>query len=187
MTEPPAHPRVVIVGLGNELRGDDGAGLLVARRLQAGAPQRDVVVRECSGEVTGLLDALEGADAAVVVDAARGAGPAGGVWRLDATREPLPRHRLGPVSSHDDGLAEAIELARALGRLPARVIVYAVVGTRFEVGAPLSAPVDQVLDALGAAVMDEALRLAADPQICSGRISMAPHGHSRAHSPQPLQ
>ncbi len=47
----------------------------------------------------------------------------------------------GPAGTHGFGLAGAIELARALDRLPARLVVVGVEAVGFEHGAPLSGPV----------------------------------------------
>jgi len=66
----------------------------------------------------------------------------------------LPRHAFG-LSTHGLGLAEAIELARALGALPPRCVVYAIEGASFEAGAPLTPAVSD-------AVADVALRLEAE-------------------------
>ena len=54
-----------MIGVGNELRGDDAAGLAVARQLRE---QTDLDVLELEGEPIGLLDAWHGRDAVVLVD-----------------------------------------------------------------------------------------------------------------------
>ncbi len=132
--------RVVVIGVGNALRADDAAGLEIVRRLRAG-PGVDVL--EQSGEATALLDALRGRAAALIVDAAAGTDP-GRLHRLDAAAGPLPQGMFG-VSTHGFGVAEGIELARALGALPPVCVVYAVEGERFETGAPISEAVARTL------------------------------------------
>lgn len=140
-----APEREVVLGVGNPLRGDDAAGLVAAERLDG---------RLHEGDATGLLDAWEGADAAIVIDAVRSGAAAGTVHRLDASAEPLPASLRTSTSTHAIGVAEAIELARALGRLPRRVVVYGIEGGRFEAGAPLSlevaAAVDRVVESVQA-------------------------------------
>jgi hydrogenase maturation protease len=132
--------RVVVIGVGNALRADDAAGLEVVRWLRAGP---GVEVLEQSGEATALLDALRGRSAAIIVDAAAGTDP-GRLHRLDAAAGPLPQGMFG-VSTHGFGVAEGIELARALGALPPVCVVYAVEGERFETGAPMSEAVARAL------------------------------------------
>ena len=128
-----------MIGVGNRLRGDDAAGLEVAGRIRAGGAA-SIPVLELDGEPSRLIDAWTGVDRAVVIDAALSGAPPGDVRRFVATDAPLPAGLRG-VSTHDLGLADAVELARALGRLPGRLVVYAIEGESFEAGAPLSATV----------------------------------------------
>ncbi|MFH1340605.1 MAG: hydrogenase maturation protease [Pseudomonadota bacterium] len=132
-------PHRIVLGVGNPDRGDDAAGRKVARLLRWMLPH-DVEVAEHGGEATDLLARLEGAAAAFLVDACASDAPAGTVQRFDVSAAALPQRSFG-VSTHGFGLAEAIELARALGRLPPRCVVYAIEGASFEAGAPLSPPV----------------------------------------------
>lgn len=58
---------------------------------------------------------------------------------------PLPA-RLAGSSTHALGVAEAIELARALDRLPGRTIVYGIEGSSFSAGAALDPTVERAID-----------------------------------------
>jgi hydrogenase maturation protease len=126
----------VAICIGNQSRGDDAVGRRVAALLREAAPP-GVEIIEHDGEATALLDALEGATQAIFVDACVSGAPPGAVRRIDATREALPQGELGG-STHGLGLACAIALARALGRLPPICVVYAIEGADFAQGAPLS-------------------------------------------------
>ena len=68
------------------------------------------------------------------------------IHRFDAVASALPTEVLS--STHAFGVAEAIELARALGRLPASLTVYAIEGDRFDVGQELSPEVEAAIDKL---------------------------------------
>lgn len=145
--------RRLVIGIGNARRGDDAAGRAVARRLRGMLPA-EVEIAEADGEATALLAWLEGTGEAYLVDAcASGAAP-GTVRRFDVAGAPLPQDAFG-LSTHGFGLSEAVELARALGQLPRRCIVYAIEGRTFEIGAPMSVPV-------AAAVGDVAERVRRD-------------------------
>jgi hydrogenase maturation protease len=128
----------VIIGVGNPWRRDDGAGIEVARRTGG-------VTFE--GDGTGLLDAWAGASDVVVVDAASSGAAPGTIRRFDAAAGPLPAQHLRS-SSHHFGVADAIELARSLDRLPPRLVVYAIEGEDFGAGPELSEPVARAVDAL---------------------------------------
>ena len=137
---------LLVVGLGNAWRGDDGAGPAVARAL--GDDPR-VVVHE--GEPIGLLEAWAGAEEVILVDAVSSAAPAGTVHRLNPLAAPLSA-ALARGSTHAFGLADTLELARTLERLPPRLTVYGIEGERFSAG-------DELSPAVGAAVETVLLEL----------------------------
>jgi len=147
--------RRVVIGVGNPDAGDDGAGRLVARLLRdrdRRAPLPGLAVREGTGEATALMEAWAGFDDVVVVDACLGAGEPGSVHRFEAHElERLtslrPRQH---GSTHGFGVATAIDLARALGTLPGRLVVHAIEGRRFLTGEPLSAEVERAAHELAA-------------------------------------
>jgi hydrogenase maturation protease len=135
---------VTVIGVGNAWRSDDAAGLAVARRLR-GKVSAEVEVLEREGEPTGLVDAWEGADALWLVDAVVSGAAPGTVHRLEASDRELPAE-LFCASTHHLGLAEAVELARALDRLPARVVFYGIEAARVDVGDGLTPEVDAAVD-----------------------------------------
>ncbi len=151
---------VVVIGIGNELRGDDAAGLIVARRLAEQPTTDGVRIREHDGEAIDLLELWEGADAVVLVDTVRSGSAPATVHRIDASDAAIPA-ALARTSSHTIDAAGVIELARTLGRLPRTVIVYGIEGSRFTAGDELASEVAGALDALAEAVRREASELAA--------------------------
>jgi hydrogenase maturation protease len=146
--------RTVVIGIGNAFRGDDAAGRAVAKRVQERAPaELDVVV--CELEPTRLIDAWDGAELAVLVDAVSSGAEPGTVHRFDATSEPL-QSREFRSSTHALGIGETIELARAIGRLPSRVVVFGVEGEAFGSGTGLSAPAAEGVERAVELVLEEA-------------------------------
>jgi hydrogenase maturation protease len=143
LARPPNAP--LVIGLGNAARGDDAAGLVAARRLGG---------VEHEGDLLALLDVWEGADSAVVIDAVRSGAEPGTVHRFDAGGGPLPAGPRSSTSTHAVGLAEAIELARTLGRVPARLVVYGIEGERFEAGTALTPAVSAAVEAVADAVRE---------------------------------
>ncbi len=143
--------RRVVVAIGNAYRRDDGAGLAVADRLRGRIPG-GVELVSCEQEPSRLIDACDGAAAMLIVDAVESGAVPGTLHRFDASTQPVPE-RLFRSSTHAFGVGEAIELGRALGRLPARVIVYGIEGAAFEAGEGLSEPVAAAVEQAAAAVL----------------------------------
>ncbi len=154
--------RCVVFGIGNLDRGDDAAGRAVAWHLRRCSPA-NVEILEHDGEGTALLARLDGAAVAFLVDASASRAAPGTVRRFDVSAKPLPDLALG-LSTHGFGLANAIELARALGQLPPRCVIYTIEAGSFEAGAPLSPPVQaavaEVARQLRAEISDAAERTA---------------------------
>jgi hydrogenase maturation protease len=144
-----------IIGVGNPDRGDDGIGRVVAERLR-GQVADGIEIKVLNGEVTALLDCLERADSAYLIDAVSSGAEAGTVHRFDVSAIPLPSLSFA-ASTHGLGLAEAIELARAMECLPVPCVVYGVEAASFDDGRPLSSAVrtagkqvsDRILAELG--------------------------------------
>jgi hydrogenase maturation protease len=151
---------VLVIGIGNRLRGDDSASTEVVRRLRERTAQAGIEVSERVYEPSDLLEAWRGRDAVVLVDAMRSGEAPGTILRFDASTEPLPARLRGSVSTHAFGLHEAIELGRALHRLPRRVTVLAVEGRHFELGTSRSGEVEAAVASLVCAVLREARELA---------------------------
>ena len=149
--------RVVVIGVGNEFRGDDGVGPEVVARLHGRVPP-DVGLVLSDGEPTRLLEAWTGAAVAIVADAVGGgAGPAGTLRRLvlgsAAGIAGLADGEAGVASSHGLGLETAVGLAAVLGRLPAALIVHCVTGADFSPRHGLSEPVAAAIDDLTEAIL----------------------------------
>jgi hydrogenase maturation protease len=143
--------RVVVIGVGNEFRRDDGAGPQLVAGLRQRAPA-DVEFRVSDGDPAGIIEAWDGAALAIVVDAVRidPAAP-GRLYRLILDRDQLVPD--SAVSSHGLGLGEAIGLAQVLGRMPARLIVHAVEAGDVGPGTGLTPAVAAATARLAAAVL----------------------------------
>jgi hydrogenase maturation protease len=143
----------LVIGVGNSYRGDDGAGIAVARKL---AEQRlpGVRVMEMNGEGTSLVEAWKDAPSVLLVDAVSSGAVPGTIHRFDAQAGPLPTE-LEHRSSHSFGVAEAVEVARALGRLPPRLVIYGIEGKNFSPGRDLSPEVEGAVEEVASRLVSE--------------------------------
>lgn len=148
---------VLIIGVGNPLRRDDGLGRAAARAIREGAPGLRVL--ELEGEGAALLEAWAGADVVIVIDAVRGGSAPGTVYRFEPPADRLPR-TFASTSTHAFGLPDAVELGQTLGQLPRRLIVYGVQGADFTAGEGFSAEVAAAVPALVSRVTAELEALA---------------------------
>lgn len=156
MTEQAGMGTIRVIGVGNAWRGDDGVGLLAARRLRERlGPSVEVVDAEDDG--LALLDLMEGVDHVILIDAVKGGGRPGMAVRLDLSAE----SRWGtvvPCSTHAMGVAYAIDLARALGRLPKQIVLYGIEVESVESGASISGAVSEGLEVVVEQVTQEVER-----------------------------
>ena len=149
----PHSSAIRIIGLGNGMRGDDAIGLLAVRRLRHTiGDHAEVIEAEMVG--VDLIQLMEGARVVILIDAARGGQDPGTIYRLDASAGPIGG-QMFPHSSHALGTSEALELARVMGVLPPRVIVYGIEAGNMEAGQALSSPVARALDAVVEQVIQE--------------------------------
>ncbi|HUB88990.1 MAG TPA: hydrogenase maturation protease [Dyella sp.] len=117
---------MAIIGIGSPA-GDDQAGWCVAHALQRSAwldrPSCQVSVVALDRPGTGLIRYLQGADAAVLIDAMHSGREPGTVQRVD---DPALLEKDTLASSHGLGVASALQLAGALGMLPKTLVLYGI-------------------------------------------------------------
>lgn len=142
------NPFILIIGVGNAFRRDDGVGLFIAGQIsQKELPGVRVVQHQ--GEGLDMIETWQGFETVVLVDAvssalpalpAEQAGQAGTVYRIQMPGQELSSHFEG-CSTHAFGIAQTVALAKTLQRLPAHLIIYGIEGASFEMGEGLSGPV----------------------------------------------
>lgn len=144
---------VVVIGVGNPYRRDDGVGPAVIRRLRH-AGMQGATLAESDGEACALIMLWERRRLAILVEAVQ-ANPAhpGRIHRLIAPR-PSPE-RARTTSSHATDMGEAVALARELNRLPDRMIVFGVEAADTGFGTGLSPAVAVAVDRVAAELAAE--------------------------------
>lgn len=145
--------KTLYIGIGNRMRRDDGAALALAGALRALALP-DVTVVEATDDVIRLVDLWSEYDHVIVADAVVTGEQPGTLHRRDPLECPLPRHWF-KVSSHQLGLVEAIELGRAMKRLPNRMTFIGIEGLDFGQGEGFTREVNEALPIALAVVKGE--------------------------------
>lgn len=144
---------MLIIGVGNRFRRDDGAGLAAARKLRDRLP-RGTRILERDGDLTGLFEDWAGENEVVLLDATSSGATPGAIRRLDGHAGRLPAGLARP-STHALGVAEVVELGRVMGSLPSSLVVYGIEGRDFSAGEGLSPEVaiaaDRLADLVAAA------------------------------------
>ena len=130
-------PRLKVIGVGNEWRGDDAVGLLVARRLKKDQLPR-VQIAESRATVTAVQEAWKDAAGVIVVDAVVSGGPPGAIYRFNAHGAGVPVQLSRSLSSHGWGVAEALALGNVFQELPPWLIIYGIEGKNFGPGQEVS-------------------------------------------------
>jgi len=149
-----------IIGCGNVDRGDDAAGVLVARRLLAlGVESFGAETSEQSGESFSLMDCWIGFEHVILVDAIAPNGTPGVVEVWNAHTAEL-REDLFPCSTHAFGLREAVELARTMNRLPQLLQIYGIEGKQFSFNTPLSPEVEHAVESVAQQLLELARTMA---------------------------
>jgi len=159
---------IIVLGIGNPDRADDGAGVRVAAQLAGQLPE-DAKLLVRSGDILALVDDWAFGDALVCVDAANPMGQPGRVHRFEAADGRLPQGASLP-SSHAFGLAEAIALGRELQTLPKTVVIYAIEGACFDIGAPMTPEVASAVNEVAERIIEEVGQLS---RIETGVLSRA--------------
>ncbi len=153
--------KIAVIGIGQDFRGDDAAGLEVVRRWQqeytetASLPEIQVQATDNSG--LALLDYFDGMDAAVLVDAVRSQVEPGTLHRLDPDQ--ISSVMPDTQSSHGWGVAETLRLCRSLAPSlkKMRLRLVGVEASRVDYGMGLSRSVQQALPRACRALQDEVL------------------------------
>ncbi|MER3442053.1 MAG: hypothetical protein C4296_11890 [Gemmataceae bacterium] len=152
---------VHIVGIGSD-HGDDRIGWILVRRLAHSYPWPRQVHWHCLRDVQELLDRLDGQGTWVLVDAVCCAAAPGSSLRLTWPDDQLPA--LPPGNTHSFDVAGVLHMAQVLGQLPPLVVIWAIAGSCFDPGAPLSTALEAAVPALADRIAQDIWQLCTSEQ-----------------------
>lgn len=117
--------KTLILGMGNPILSDDGVGVWVARSLKHRLEAGETTVMESSMAGLNLIEAIEGFERAIIIDAIQtGRGEVGRVYRLEPEAFDDMKHSKTP---HGVDFTSALGLGSRLGlSLPRQITIFAI-------------------------------------------------------------
>ena len=148
-----SQQKIVILGIGNILLSDEGIGVHVANELFKRALPENVSVVEGGTDGFRLLNVITEADRLIVIDAVRGGGEPGSIYRFDI--DDVKRCPSGfKTSVHQIGILEVIDLSGLIGKTPNTTII-GVEPKSLEMGMELSPEIREKMPRIIEIVLNE--------------------------------
>ena len=145
-------PRVVVIGVGNLLLKDEGAGIHALQRLQEMDLPGEVTLID-GGTSPDLIACVRAGDRLIIIDAAKAGGEPGTIYRF--LPEDLAAGKATVASAHEMGVAENLGLMKLAGNEPAATVIIGVEPKEIDWGTELSPELQQRLPAIVEAVLRE--------------------------------
>ncbi len=138
------NSKTLIIGIGNQYRGDDAAGLIAAKRIKENAPN-GIEVIENNGDGADLIEKWAGRNKVILIDAVLSGSPAGTIHKFTAPGTILPSE-IFKFSTHLFSVTQAIYLSASLGNLPHELTIYGIEAASFDSGTNISAEVENAIN-----------------------------------------
>jgi hydrogenase maturation protease len=153
--------RVLILGVGNLLLGDEGVGIHAVREMEKLTLPAGVDVEDGATGGLQLLDSMAGYERVIVVDAVDGGQEPGAIFRF-APQAVIPEPSAVPISLHQTEVLSVLRLASWLGKPLPPVVVYGIQPQTIDWSTELSPPVLARLPEFVDAILREAQRQIAE-------------------------
>jgi hydrogenase maturation protease len=150
---PDKNKNILIIGIGNEFRSDDGAGIICARKLKEKLNSNTRVI-ENDGDGASLMESWKGFNKVILIDSVSLGLKPGTIHKIDAAKTEFPKET-SVHSSHLFSVAEAIETSRVLNKLPEKLVVYGIEGKSYELGNKTSEEVNSAIEKLVTKIQKE--------------------------------
>lgn len=143
----------LLIGVGNEFRSDDSAGIIAARKLKE-LLNGDIDIFESDGDGAKLMDMWNGHNNVIIIDAVSFGTSPGTVHVINANKKEFPKEK-AIHSSHMFSVTEAIETSKVLNRLPENLTIYGIEGTTYGLGKDISEKVKEAIDKVVSEIQKE--------------------------------
>jgi hydrogenase maturation protease len=145
--------KTLVIGIGNEFRSDDAAGLIAAKEIR-GLGLKDVEVMESNGDGAALIDAWTGREHVILIDAVLSGALPGTIHRIEIGKSIIPAEFF-KFSTHLFSIPQAIYLSASLGKLPEKILILGIEGCSFDSGKELSPEAEKAINNIGKMVQTE--------------------------------
>ena len=153
---------ILFIGVGNEFRSDDAAGLITARKLiKLNIPGFDVI--ENNGDGAALIESWAGREYVVLLDAVKSGSAPGTVHIFEIPSQELPPE-LFKFSTHLFSVNQAIYLSSSLGNLPRRLVIYGIEAKSLDAGTGLSGEVESAVNNIVSEIQNNILKQLKNPK-----------------------
>ena len=144
--------RVAVIGIGNILMADEGAGVEALNLLEKRGCPDFVELIDAGTAFFAIVSDLREYEKLIIIDVARGGQPPGTVYRfiLDDVKG-----NQALISLHDIGVVDALRMERLVGGVPETIVFFGIEPHVVEFSIGLSSPVRKRLPYLVDRVMEE--------------------------------
>ena len=147
--------KTLVLGLGNPILSDDGAGIRVAQEVDNQLNDPQITVAETSEAGLSLLDSIVGYDQVIIIDVIQTKeGRAGQIYRMEPEDFSFAKHFSSP---HQVNLVTALELGKMLDlAMPQKITIFAVEAKDISTFSEKCTPeVEQAIPKLAKMVLEE--------------------------------
>ena len=144
----------VVVGLGNEFRSDDGCGPAAALRVKELCGSSVDLIQPVA-DATGLIMSWVEYRTVFLIDSVKSGAETGKIFRFEPFNENLPEEAFRATSSHRLSLSQIIELAKTLGEMPGRLVLFGIEGVNFDYGTEMTPAVAMAVQEVAGRIVAE--------------------------------
>ena len=149
--------KILVLGVGNILLGDDGVGVHVVERMKRMALPRDTELLDGGMATSDLLPYMKGRQKVIIIDAIRSSSPAGTIFRIPYQEmKDMKKGRNDEICAlHQIGVVEMLQILESMGDMPDILIIGIVPKNDNEFSQRLSHEIEEKLPEIIAQVLEE--------------------------------
>lgn len=147
------HPSILILGVGNILLSDEGVGVRVIEAMRSMPLPDNVEILDGGTGAFDLFDIMANRDTVIIIDAVKGGGEPGAVYRFG--RDDIKAEAKFLTSVHQVSLLDTLSMARITGCSPRDIVIFGIEPREIDWGLELSSEVAAVVPKVIELVLSE--------------------------------